>query len=173
LDPEQIHEFNAKMAAKIDAAIPVKGILTARQVAEKLHEELEADDPALLYGWLRANAVQFLSNIIGERLRSERSRYRNAGRRKFGQAAEAGDLSSYFDQRYVVNDGNEWKKLADMTGPDHRFVASQYVRSSKTDALLAKFHEAVARKVGNRRTEEVYSAEQLYKLEQSILGNAA
>jgi hypothetical protein len=164
------HEFNVKMAAQIDAAIPVKGILTSRQVAETLHEELLTDDPALLHGWLRANAVQFLTDVIGQRLRSERGRYRNTSRRAFGDAAEVGDLSNYFEQRFVIDDGNSWKKLGDMTGVDHKYVASQYERSAKTDALLAKFHVAVARKVGAKRTDEVFTAEQLYKLEQSILG---
>lgn len=170
MDPEMAEEFNLKMAARMDAVVSGQPDLEIYEVVEALYEELQQSDPELLHGWLQANALQFLSETIRQRFHSDRSRHRNARRKAFGDAADSGTLADYFEQRFVVNEKNTWRRLGDMTGADHRYVAGQHECTAKRAALLAKFHLAVARKVGTRRTEEVFSAEKLAKLEQSITG---
>lgn len=166
-------DYVAEMDEHISAATEGSGWVAAI-VAAKLHAELLETDPDLLTGWLYALAPHMLTQAIRDRERSARSRARfRAGSRRFAAAAaeaeESGDVMpmlGLFASRYVVDEQNTRKVAADMTGPDHLFVAGSYQRSANEDLMLAAFHKAVAKKVGKRRTADVLDEaayEQLYR----------
>jgi hypothetical protein len=164
-------EYLNEMAEAIRAAIG-DGDVVAAVVAEKLHARLVESDPDLLDGWLRASAVQFLTEAIGARDRSARtvSRRRSEARR-FASAAESGDEAelSTFAVRLVIDEDNTRRPIGHMTGSDHLFVADGYARSAKTSLMLEAFHRAVAKKVGKKRTADVFSESQYDQMYRSIV----
>lgn len=165
-------DFMAEMSAAIADATG-DGDVIAPVLAEKLHARLLESDPELLDGWLRASAVHFLTMAIGARDRSERAIVRRRSEaRRFDKAAREGDVEtlSTFAVRLVVDEDNTRRPIGDMTGSDHLFVAGEYGRSAQTAAMLQAFHKAVARKVGKRRTAEVFSEAQYEAMFRSVTG---
>lgn len=146
-------------------------------VAAGLHADLLANDPDLLSGWLHASAVEMLRQAIANRSRAARTAARHGARpRAFAAAAQAGDtaaLVSMFAVDYVTGPGQTRKRVADMTGPDHEFVAGRYDQTGNRALLLAAFHRAVAAKIGDQRTADVYTEQQYAELHESITGRAA
>lgn len=134
-------------------------------VAAELVEKLRANDPELLTGWLNARAVAVLNDYLRhlDSVQRAKTRVRAPGR-AFAEAArafEAGEAPMrIFEARYVISDVGARRRVGDMTGADHKFVADRYGDSARRDAFLESVHRAVAAVVGDRRTEEVYSAEQ-------------
>lgn len=171
-------DYIAEMADAITEATGT-GDFVAPVVAEKLHAKLLETDPDLLDGWLRATAVYALTRAIGDRDRRERTAARTrAEARRFREAsdaAEAGDedaLSIFASVRYVVDDGETRRALGDMTGADHLFVADDYSASAAKARMLEAFHRAVAKKVGKRRTSEVFTEAEYQKLYDSLTGRS-
>lgn len=148
--------------------------------AERFRDYLADHYPDVLKAWHQEREVIWISQAIGLRDRSERGKARRRARaRQFHEASESferdGDYEALnpFTVRYVVNDDNARKQVGDMTGVDHRFVASQYERSAKQDQMLAAFHHAVAKKIGRKRTRDVLTPEQYEALYRSIVGGDA
>jgi hypothetical protein len=173
-----VRDYIADMSAAIEDAIP-EGDYAAPLVAAELVEKLRATDPGLLSGWLDLRAAVFLADTIARRSNSKRQAARVGGpRRAFAEAAqrftEQTDpaILAPFATEYVIDAENTRRRVADMTGPDHRFVAAGYAESKRTAALLEKFHVAVARKVGDRRTAEVISESEYLAMLRSITGPA-
>lgn len=171
-------DYLADMNAAIEAAIP-EGDYTAPLVAADLVEKLRATDPDLLSGWLDLRAAAFLADAIARRSNSRRQAARvGAPRRAFAEAAqrftEETDPAALapFATEYVIDTANTRRRVEDMTGADHRFVAAGYAESKRTAALLEKFHLAVARKVGDRRTADVISESEYLSMLRSITGPA-
>lgn len=174
-------DYISEMNARIDVATQGSGWV-AGIVAEKLHAELLEADPDLLDGWLRAVAVDTLRLTIGTRSRVQRIVARRRSASRAFQAAtdgveksgDAAPLLGLFAVNYVVDDSNTRKQAADMTGPEHLFVAvNTYQRSANQALMLAAFHRAVAEKVGGKRTSEVFSAQEYEHLYLSITRHAA
>jgi hypothetical protein len=174
-------DYAAEMGARIETATSGSD-WTAAVVAEKLHAELLETDPELLDGWLRLMAADTLRLAIGLRSRRQRTVARVRARsRAFGKAAEAAEesgdvtpLIGLFAVDYVIDSDNTRKRAADMTGPEHLFVAENtYQRSANEALMLAAFHRAVAAKVRNRKTSDVFSAEQYERLYLSVTRTAA
>lgn len=164
-------DYLAEMNAAISEAIG-DGDVVAAVVAEKLHARLAEKDPDLLDGWLRAHAVHFLTDAIGAKDRSERAvTRRRAGARDFDAAARSGDRESLstFAVRLVVDEDETRRPIGQMTGRDHLFVADGYGRTAKKAAMLEAFHRAVAKKVGKRRTADVFSETQYQQMYRSIV----
>lgn len=177
-DPEDGRDYAAEMHALIEQSVP-NGDYIAPLVAADLADKLIANDPALLAGWLWQRAQTVLSDVLARRSNSSRSAARAmAPRHAFAQAAEAYDRTGDPSQlralqaEYVVNRENLRRRVADMTGADHLFVANTYMLTSKRASMLAAFHRAVAKKVGDRRTAEVFSEEQYLAMYRSIVGPA-
>ncbi|WP_433233842.1 hypothetical protein [Actinomadura nitritigenes] len=170
---DSARDFVAEMSAAIADALGA-GDVIAPVAAEQLHARLLEEDPELLEGWLRTGAVQFLARAIGDRDRHRRTVARaRAGARAFQAAAASGDrqaLSIFTTVRYVVDEDATRRPLGEMTGADHLFVAREYGRSAAKSAMLSAFHEAVARKVGDRKTAEVFSETEYNRLYRSIAG---
>lgn len=169
-------DYIAEMNAAITEALG-EGDIVAPLIAEKLHADLLETDPDLLDGWLRACAVHFLTRAIGDRDRRERTAARTRGEaRRFRAATEAavgGDdapLSLFATVRYVVDENETRRVLGDMTGTDHLFVADGYRESAAKARMLEAFHRAVARKVGKRKTSDVFTEAEYQRLYDSITG---
>ena len=181
-------DYIAEMDARIEAATSGSSWVAAI-VAEKLCGQLLENDPDLLDGWLHAMAVPLLRRVIGLRVHRERSAAkRGAAARDFAAAAAgleraeddgeresaAAALLGMFSEIHVVDPDQTRKRAADMTGPEHLFVAENtYQKSANTALMLAAFHRAVAKKVGKRRTADVLSEEQYEALYVSIARKAA
>jgi hypothetical protein len=151
--------------------------------AEQFHKLMERDHPDELAEWQTAKTVEFIADALGTIIRSERAKARTrAGARAFQEAAEelaaAGgpenpDALDSFAQVYKVNKNNLFRSVADMTGADHRFVADQYEATGKRALMLTSFHRAVAKKVGTRRTGDVFEMAEYDRLLGSFLNPKA
>lgn len=178
---DQERDYSAEMDAKIAEATSGDGWIVGI-VAAKLHAQLLESDHDLLDGWLSEHAVPILSDYIGQRERSIRARSRlRAKPRQFAAAAsdadqsgDYSDLPGMFAATYPVDADDLRKRVADMTGADHKYVAETvYQPLAEKNKLLAAFHRAVAKKVGNRKTAEVYSEAEYEQMFRSIVGKAA
>jgi hypothetical protein len=174
-DPDDSRDYIAEMNAVIEAAVP-EGDYIAPILGAELAEKLKANDPELLAGWLWTRAQAELSDTFARRSNSLRQHARVMGpRRAFADAAEeferTGDprVLRTFQTEYVVNSGNLRRKVADMTGPDHRFVADSYGATAKSASMLAAFHRAVAKKVGDQRTADVFTQDQYDAMLRSLM----
>ena len=132
-------------------------------IAKKLRAEFEEDNLDALIDWLVEHADAILTDEIRRRLPKKRSG--SSKGQRFQQAlvlAETGDLDALgsFEHKHSV-DGQE-KAVKDLTGPDHELLAHRYQAQASTDVMLAAFHRAVAKRVGNKRTEDVLS-EDVYR----------
>jgi len=72
------------------------------------------------------------------------------------------------DEWHAVDPEHLRKRAGDMTGADHRFVADSYQASGNYALLRAAFHNAVAKKVGTRKTSDVIDADTYETMYQSI-----
>lgn len=168
-----------RVAKIIEEWTPEDGDFVAAIVAEKLLAGLAETAPELLEGWLHENARRFLTDEIGRRSAALRSKaVKRASSRAFGRSAKAaadGDSTElgHFTVDFVVAADSTRRRVADMDGDDHKFVADSYQRSGTYDLMLAAFHRAVAKTVGKRHTSEVMSEEQYDQMLQSFLKRAA
>lgn len=172
-------DYITEMNDAIDAALP-DGDYVVPLVAHDLVEKLRANDPDLLSGWCEAKYEVILTDFIHHKVKNRRSKSREASARSAfaeaaGRFADDGDVvamrdavRSPFDVEYVVNGENLRRKVRDMTGQDHRFVADEYAETKQTALLLESFHRAVAKKVGRRRTSEVFTEETYLAMYRSI-----
>lgn len=178
-DPDG-RDYLAEMSALIDAALP-DGEYVAPVVAHDLTEKLRANDAELLAGWLDTRAEVTMTAYISDRIKSRRQSSReSAARTAFSGAAEkftaTGDGSALrqaaatrpFDAEHVVNHGRLRRKVGEMTGPDHLFVAKEYAETKQTAMLLESFHRAVAKKVGDQKTKDVFTEDQYVEMYRSI-----
>jgi hypothetical protein len=164
-------DYTSEMTALVETRTQGSGWVPA-VVAAQLVGHLQTADPDLLAGWLQTMAPHLLTDMITTRERSIRATSRRrAGAVAFADAAAAGDAERLrsFAVTYAVDAENTRRRVADMTGSDHRFVADSYAASATKARMLATFHEAVARKVGRRRTAEVMSEAAYDRLLRSIV----
>jgi hypothetical protein len=153
----------AEINALIDELIDGEDDLIPAVAAEKLVSQLEETDLDLLDLWLRAGAQSFLTAKITERVRQLRAQAA-AGhvKTRFSKAAKSGDSRELgvFAIRFCVDDDNTQRRVADMSGADHLYVAADYDHSGKRSMVLASFHKKVAAKVGDKKTSEVFGEEE-------------
>ena len=167
-------DYIAEMSTLIEQATEGSDWIAA-VVAAKLRARLAETDPDLLDGWLHAMAERMLTEVIGLHVRSERAKARSrAGSRAFREASDAaedGDDSAIglFAVLHVVDEKNTQKRAADMTGPEHLYVAEEtYQRTANEALMMAAFHRAVAKKVGKRKTADVLTEQQYEQMYRSI-----
>jgi hypothetical protein len=165
-------EINQHMRIVIDEGLKTIEGRSARELAEKLLVEIDWD---LLTAWLFVNRTDFVRDAIDARLRSLRGQARYSSRSVFGDLARrkaAGEdvkMVDHFKLVFEIDPKHTRKTVAEMTGADHRYVASQYESNSKRTALLAAFHRVVAKKVGNKKTAEVIDLDTYDRLFRSIV----
>jgi hypothetical protein len=171
MDRDYLTEMDLVLDEAISATDDPRAIIAA-----KLRARLDESDPDLLAGWLHEKAEDILTEELGLRERVERSKnFRRVGARSFANAAkEAEDgqpeALGTFALKFVVDEENNRRAIADMTGPDHLYVASRHASRANREQMLAAFHNAVAKKVGDKRTADVMGEEQYEALYRSIVG---
>lgn len=160
-----MRDYQAEIEGLIKEATQGSG-WAAPIVAKQLFEQLEAEDPELLQGWLQEMALPLLTKAVGDYVRAQRAEARrNTKGKEFRDAVAAhaaGDenaLSVYL-ATHVVGPGHTRKRACDMTGPEHLKVGQWYERAGVESLTMGSFHVAVAARVGNRRTREVFSQQQ-------------
>lgn len=167
-------DYIAEMTAAIEAAVPESDYV-ASQVAANLVDQLRAEDPDLLSGYLHQRAPVVLADVIARRSNSKRQSARiMAPRRAFAEAARSfaaesdSKVLSPFAFEYVIDAENTRRTVANMTAADCRFVAEQYERTAREAKLEAAFHRAVGKKVGIQRVGDVFTEEQYLEMYQSV-----
>lgn len=151
-----------------------KETVVAADAATIVLERMALEHPAELNVWLRDRAREMLRSEIGHLIRSRRSTARSGSRaRAFGEATDSSGGGGLLESWFVVSETYEQKRVADMTGPDHLFVAGGYEATVQSAAMEAAFHRAVAKKVGNKRTGDVLSESQLQRMHKSVTTRAA
>jgi hypothetical protein len=171
-EPER--DINAQILELIRSSIPTGSGWSPSVVAEQIVTELRADDPELLDLWLRDNAAKFIQSHLTRILSADRSKARTSlGARSFQAAAArfaAGDIDalSVYELSYAVEDGTQ-KLVMDMIGRDHLYIAERFGMEAKPFAMLEAFHKAVAKKVGTRKTSEVFTQEKYEAMYKSIV----
>lgn len=144
---------------------------TASLVADQLIKQLRDTDPELLAGWLDTHAHGLLArHITGRANLVRRHAHRDAANARVrGDFTSGGERITPYMSWHVVNDQLTRKRASEMTGAEHHYVASQYRTSSRRTAMLARFHEAVAKKCGaNGVTSDFYTEEAYVSMLQSL-----
>lgn len=163
--------FHDHLVAYI-AAIDGDAVISAE--AEKFLAMMNEQHPGELATWLADYEVVFVADEMRRIMRSQRARDRaREGARAFAEHYSLDDTpepDDPFAVRYCVNGDNVWRSVADMRGDDHRYVAGQYEVSGKRALVRAAFHEAVAKKIGNKRTADVFSVDKYEALRRQIEG---
>lgn len=163
---------NEAMNEALNAALGSGEDLVAAVEAGRLVAHLRATDPDLLRDWLWCNAEQFVADALGSRIRSRRARMRRVGAAAaFAEAASSGSVAALapFRVRHVVDEDNTQREVGSMTGNDHLFVAQTYDLEARTSQMLAAFHRAVAKRVGDQTTREVMDEDTYLRLYSSIV----
>lgn len=171
-------EVDAQMNDHISKVVGGAGDVVPAVAARELVSMLAASNPSLLTSWLDLHAEDFLQSLIRTRIRAGRSRTRKQSKvRKFSEGAqkftEDGDGQAFlssFDVRYAVDDNGSQRRVAEMTGSDHKYVASRYEVSARTARMLAAFHREVAKHLGEKRVADVFTEEQYALMYRSIVG---
>ncbi len=143
-----------------------------------------ASCPGALAAWLDSRAEAVVRAVITELIRRDRAKSRaSAGPREFSESArrlqharQSGDAAlaaaeervGMFTTMFCVSADLVQKRVADMSGPEHEFVADAYEGSANGALMEAAFHRAVAKKVGKRRTADVMTEQQYERLYRSV-----
>lgn len=137
--------------------------MTAVEVVRTLREQ----DPELLAAWLDYRAEAIVTNYLNRLDVADRAlSRRGAAARQFAEMtagiSEGGEVPSAlatFDARYQVAGGRR-RRLGDMTGPDHDYVADGHRTHQRRAAFLESVHRQVALRLGPKRTEEVFTEDE-------------
>lgn len=154
----------------------IDGPFVAGVEAEKFLAWIEEHDPTALTDWLHDNARRFIARDMAEVMRHQRgAALARAKSRAFGKAAADGEpeILGHFAVVYTVDGEDTRRRVGEMTGADHRFVAGEYEASAKNDRMLAAFHRAIAKKINGRTTAEVLTEEQYDALLRSVVVKAS
>jgi hypothetical protein len=135
-------------------------------VAAHLYNDLKEHDPDLLRGWLEEMALPLLTQQVGDLARAQRSRARREAAAG-AEHAETPRRPSLYHVTHVLS-GVTRKRACDMTGPEHRLVAHRYENAGVQSLMLGAFHTAIADKVGERRTSEVFTREEYERMYRSV-----
>jgi hypothetical protein len=150
--------------------------VTPAEAAQRIVAKLNARHPGCLEQWFTDQAVHLMTREIGDLMRAGRGKAMSrAGTARFEAALEAGEDSpiGLYATWHAVNEENVRRRLADMTGADHGFVADTYRASAEADLMREAFHRTLAKKVGKRRTADVMTEEECERLLDSITRKAA
>lgn len=125
--------------------------------------------PDFWTGWAKENLPTLVGLVINQRISNYRTNARKAARTAaHGRAADGhvdDETISIFKVRYHLGGGDPASyTLGSLRGSDHEILADYY--QTKGDKFLgyAELHERIARKVGSKRTDEVYTEDELLKL---------
>lgn len=147
---DRLADFHASLCGDFVAAVE----------ANRFVEQMEAEHPAELAEWMRANAVKSATAALGDRDRSQRSEaLRHAGRRAFAavvaESVEDRRGVPVIDVRWTVDEENTRRPLRLMNGEDCVFAARDIGRQSRRLAMEEAFLLEVGKRAGRKRVENV------------------
>jgi hypothetical protein len=124
-----------------------------------LTKELFTNYREVVDGYLTQKLEQIVRNYaVVKRLGAKRATLVRQVQRSVISGSKVDDNIMYMPI-YVPNVG--WRTVGKMTGDDHHKVALAYQGVADTLHKRAALHEELAQEVGDRTTEEAFSAEQL------------
>jgi hypothetical protein len=158
---------SARVKQVLNEHVPDTGEFSLDKVVLEVIAWLELNEPTTLAEWKNDLAQEHLRDTLRGVLRSRRVAARTAYMDDPTRAIKkAGAL---FERTVMTVDEHGHRlRVGEMTGADHTYVARQYRHSSEREAMLATFHEAVAKRVGSKRTEDVLTEEQYQELYRSL-----
>jgi hypothetical protein len=179
-EPEDVFGGNKSAMRRVQqallACLPKEGSYKISEVVDETIAWLATYDPNSLAEFYATHGKYMLHEFLRRRQASERQRFRNAiAGKAFTRAAEiyqeTGDASVLkpFQMVYTTDTTNTRKRVADMTGKDHDYVASQLENNVRRQKLVATFHRQVAEMVGDQRTADVIDEETYAKLYKSLV----
>ncbi len=180
MNTEEVFTTNTTALRRVQEALlthlPAEGDYKITDVVDEAIGWLATYDPNALAEFYAMHGRRMLHEFLRRRQASERQRFRNALTGKaFMAAAEkyqkTGDASVLkpFQMTYNVDAHNTRRKVGDMTGSDHVYVASQLEGNVQKQKLLATFHRQVAEMVGNNKTSDVIDEDTYAKLYKSLV----
>jgi hypothetical protein len=184
-DSKIIEQMTQLIDRKVEEAIEKDGHYIASLVAQDIINQLMEDDSKeeLLTEYLLARAIATIRVEIVQRRTHYLGRARKlpgSMRSVFDQATkdfEKGDKEALkpfvgiFRSDFAINELNARRPLGEMTIEDHIWVASTHSEKSKTYAMEAAWHRAVAekmRKAGAEMTKELWTEEEYWKMRSSF-----
>jgi hypothetical protein len=168
----------ASRVARLIEEILLQGDVIPVEGAIKLDARMRNEFPEDHAAYIDSQAQRLYREDITATIRRNRGiTSASTEPRSFGSAATAyaanGDpapLSLFVRWRCRVSDDGTQRTLGDMTGPDHKYVAADYSDRANANAMIAAFHIALAKKVGNKRTADVVDEATVERLYLSIIG---
>ena len=147
-----------RMFALIEKERP-DGDFKVAEIVSKVMAFLHENDPDVLERFaelmIRETLVSFYRRKLTARRRSLR---RSALEAQFRLAMEdVEERQNWFEQVYSIDNDNTMRAVSEMTGADHKFVATRYQASGQRDLLLASFHRRIADVCGTQRTVDAMS----------------
>lgn len=172
MKPEEMSDRQVKerVLDLLEAQRP-DGDFTLRELVEKALMFLRENDPAVLSQFADLMMFSTLHEFYRKKLRQRRRRLRRlALEEDFADAVADGAWTrSTFSEVIRIDSKDTMRRVSDMTGADHQFVADGYQASGQRDLLMAAFHRRVARLVGTKKTADVMSEEEYLRLLQTVL----
>lgn len=145
--------------------------------ASRFVELMERDHPVELAEWMRANAVSAAAIELGNRDRKQRGyALRFASERAFAQQAERfeqGGAPPVLAVRFVVNESETRRPLAEMTREDCLFAAEGFGRQSRRLAMTEAFLRECGKRAGRKTVGEVVDEATVERLWRNLVGEAA
>jgi hypothetical protein len=137
---------------------------------------MEAEHPAELSEWMRANAVQAAAIELGNRDRKERTRaLRFASERAFAQSAERFQESGALPVlavRFVVDESETRRTLAEMTREDCLFAAEGFARQSRRAAMTEAFLRECGKRAGRKTVGDAVDEATVERLWRNLAGES-
>lgn len=164
--------LNDRLSAFMDA-LPEEVVFGLE--AERFIKHDEATNPGELDEWFQVHKVRLIAEQMSLIVRADRrvtaARVRRDG--LFPPAPTSPEERTavahrLIDDWHAVTVDHVRKRAGDMTGADHKFVAATYTDTGNNAMMLAAFHRAVAKKVGNRKTCDVLNADRYEEMYRSI-----
>lgn len=165
------NRYQDEIHAAIMAEVEANGdVLSTGTLRDKLLASL---DDKLITNWLWEQAPTLLATEITAMLRHQRGRIRQQAKSAaFGDAvkqAQKGEATeeqmSVFQTRYFLGGGDGTSySLGSLRGSDHHILADNYSKRGNKFLLYGELHTQIARRCGNKRTDEVFTEDELLKL---------
>jgi hypothetical protein len=170
-------DYAGEIQAVIDAET-ASGDYHTTEVAERIVMKLRATDPGLLLGFLEADAVTIIANLIRHMEQVARARQRrrpNTARAKFASAVAAHDgqvaagepvntavspLTGWLSCTFEVSAGRKLA-LGLCMASDLDHVIQGYQGRAYSNSFEALWLAEIQKRIGDKKVADVYTSEQL------------
>lgn len=145
-----------------------------REKAEEIDDRWRRENRETYEAWLKERRVDFIMVRLQHYARTSRSLILNPGTIKstmarfVATATAGGDTSLLVRWRCRVDEDGTQASIGSMGKSDHLFVARAYDARANSNAMYAAFHRAVAKHIGDERTDHVFDERKLVEMFYSI-----